>query len=49
LHNLTTVGGDLDIFDNTCLSQTLADDFAASIDVAGDVNVWSNGDYYPCD
>ena len=45
---LTTVGGNLIILSNGCLSYVEAEAFAASIHVNGDVAVWGNGANYPC-
>jgi len=46
--SLTTVGRQLYIHANACLSQDEAEVFAASIDVGGDVIVSGNGANYPC-
>jgi hypothetical protein len=47
LDNLASVGdGDLEILYNTILSECLAQDFAAGIDVAGEITIYANG---PCE
>ena len=50
--SLATVGGDLNISYNStvynCLSQAEAEAFAATINVAGSIDVSGNGAYIPC-
>jgi len=46
--NLSSVGGDLYIAYNNCVSQDEADAFAASLNVGGSISVSHNGADYPC-
>jgi len=48
LSNLASVGDDLGIWDNACLSQGEAEAFAIWIAVGGYVTVEDNGANYPC-
>lgn len=47
--SLDSVGEDLSIRYNACLSQDEAEAFAASIDVGGTLYLSDNGANYPCD
>ena len=49
LSSLSAVGNDLIVQENSCLSQTEAEAFAASIEVGGTNTVESNGAHHPCD
>jgi len=49
LSSMATVGEDVTITGNSCMSQADAEAFAADLDVAGEVTVEDNGDLHPCD